>query len=541
MSEDFNKFSTLGLSADLMTVIAGLKLTTPTPIQEKAIPPALTGTDLIGIAQTGTGKTFAFGVPILERLVKDNDSQAVILLPTRELAIQVEENIRKLNTIAHLPIAVLIGGENIDRQLYLIRRGLRIVVATPGRLADHLKRKSLKLDKTCILVLDEGDMMLDMGFLPQVEEIMAYLPKERQTMLFSATMPNGIVKLAAKHLKTPVRIEVAPAGTSAEQVDQEIYLVKAEDKLRHLEKVLAEYKGSVLVFMRTKYGAKGIVSKLKVLGFSAAEIHSNLSLNQRKDALAGFKSGKYRILVGTDIAARGLDVSGIELVVNYNLPDNLEDYVHRIGRTGRAGKSGKAISFAAITERRQIKEIEKLIKKNLPLKELTGMKFPERKLVVPVEREIGRADFSSRRDGARRFDSPRPGFGGASSARNFGEREPFKKKTFGDSRKPFGRGDKPFSRGEGYSRTRSSETANKLFSERSFSSNGERFGAKKPFSAPRKTDGRESSINNLFGFEKDLLPERSIKLASHRSMGGNISKNNSTRPPRKPQTKKRFK
>lgn len=452
-----------------MTVIAGLKLTIPTPIQEKAIPPAMEGNDLIGIAQTGTGKTFAFGVPIMERLVKDNDSQAVILLPTRELALQVEENMRKLNTIAHLPIACLIGGENIDRQLYLIRRGLRIIVATPGRIADHLKRKSLKLDKTCILVLDEGDMMLDMGFLPQVEQIMTYLPKEKQTMLFSATMPAGIVKLAAKHLKTPVRIEVAPAGTSAEQVDQEIYLVKAEDKLRHLEKVLTKYKGSVLVFMRTKYAAKGTVKKLKALGFSAAEIHSNLTQSQRKNSLDGFKSGKYRILIGTDIAARGLDVNGIELVVNYNLPENLEDYVHRIGRTGRAGKSGKAISFATNDERRKIKEIERLIKKSLPLKELLDEKFSERKLVVPAEPEVRQTNFSARRAG-----SSRP---------SFGKREPFKKKSFGD---------------------------------RKFSSNGQRFSAKKSVAPKKRIERRESPTNNLFGFEKDLLPERNIKRAVSR-------------------------
>jgi ATP-dependent RNA helicase RhlE len=537
MSENLNQFSTLGLSPDLMTVISGLKLTIPTPIQEKAIPPALTGADLIGIAQTGTGKTFAFGVPILERLVRDNDSQAVILLPTRELAIQVEENIRKLNTIAHLPIAVLIGGENIDRQLYLIRRGLRIVVATPGRLADHLKRKSLKLDKTCILVLDEGDMMLDMGFLPQVEQIMTYLPKERQTMLFSATMPNGIVKLAAKHLKTPVRIEVAPAGTSAEQVDQEIYLVKAEDKLRHLEKILVEYKGSVLVFMRTKYGAKGIVGKLKALGFSAAEIHSNLSLNQRKDALAGFKSGKYRILVGTDIAARGLDVSGIELVVNYNLPDNLEDYVHRIGRTGRAGKSGKAISFAAVSERRQIKEIEKLIKKNLPLKELTGMTFPERKLAVPVERELGRTDFATRR-----INSTRSSFGGASSARRFGGKEPLKKKTFSDHKtsKPFSRENELSTRSKGTFNSQNNKTGNKLFSERSFSGNGQRFGATKS-SFPRRAEKGNSSTNNLFGFEKDLLPERNIKNNIISTGKSRHNQDFSVNRPKKFSTKKRFK
>lgn len=484
-----NKFSDLGISADLMSVITGLKLEMPTPIQEKAIPPALSGSDLIGIAQTGTGKTFAFGIPILEALIKSRDSQVLILLPTRELALQVEENLRKLNTIAHVSIAVLIGGENFDRQLYLIRRGLRIIVGTPGRIADHLKRGTLKIDKVSILVLDEADMMLDMGFLPQVEDIMNYLPKQRQTMLFSATMPAGIVKLAAKHLKTPVRIEVAPSGTTAEQVDQEIYLIKPEDKLRHLENILAEYHGSVLVFMRTKYGAKGLVGKLKALGFAAAEIHSNLSLNQRKDALNGFKSGKYRILVGTDIAARGLDVNGIELVVNYNLPDNLEDYVHRIGRTGRAGKSGKAISFAAISERRQIKEIERLINKSLPMKELTHLKFPERLLKMEEKQELGQRDFLDNKFRGHPSKNSQPSFGGRKS---FGDKKPFgAKKTFGSAK---------------FSKNQNPENQTKSFSAK------ESFGARKSFNSRKSFAVRKTgSSSELFGFERDLLPERNIK------------------------------
>lgn len=509
MSENLIKFSSLGISKDLLAVISGLRLVTPTPIQEKAIPPALEGNDIIGIAQTGTGKTFAFGIPILERLVKDKESQAVILLPTRELALQVEENIKKLNTIAHLPVAALIGGENIDRQLYMIRRGLRIIIATPGRIADHLKRKSLKLDKTCILVLDEGDMMLDMGFLPQVEEIMAYLPKERQTMLFSATMPSGIVKLAARHLKTPVRIEVAPAGTAAEQVEQEIYLVKSEDKLRHLEKILQAHKGSVLVFMRTKYAAKATVKKLKALSFSATEIHSNLTQSQRKNSLEGFKSGKYRIMVGTDIAARGLDVNGIELVVNYNLPDNLEDYVHRIGRTGRAGKKGKSISLVTQDERRQIREIERLIKKSIPLKELSQVKFPERLLNI-VQEAPAKKSFIGNRD---------------NSVKNkkFSKVEPFKKKSFGDYKKrnTFGGADSKSSDGG----------KSKLFGERKFSSNGKRFSSTNSSSSPVKNRGRQdSSVNSLFGFEKDLLPERNIKSKVSKPVNKNFPTNNNRGP-----------
>ena len=334
------------------------------------------------------------------------------------------------------------------------------------------------------------------------------------------------MKLAAKHLKTPVRIEVAPSGTTADQIDQEIYLIKTEDKLHHLESILAQYKGSVLIFTRTKYGAKGLVRKLKDFGFSAAEIHSNLSLNQRKDALGGFKSGKYRILVGTDIAARGLDVNDIELVVNYNLPDNLDDYVHRIGRTARAGKSGKAISFAGTNERRQIKEIEKLINKSLPLKELTGMKFPERKPTAGENKEIGRSDFSRPRNFEGRERLARDfGERGARAPRTFGEnrsrpafdrdRKPFKRedKPFKREEKPFKREEKPFGRpAKPFSQERSSQGTNKLFSERSFSVNGRRFGAEKaPVNNYRAA--RSASSTSLFGFERDLLPERNIKAS----------------------------
>lgn len=378
-------FDQLGLNERILRIISNLGLKIPTPIQAKAIPAALSGQDVIGIAQTGTGKTFAFGLPVIENLLKTSDSQAVILLPTRELAIQVEENLRKLNMIGHFPLAVLIGGENFDRQLYMIRRGPRIVVATPGRLADHLKRRTLKLDKTSILVLDEADMMLDMGFLPQVEEIMTYLPQDRQTMLFSATMPAGIVKLAAKHLKAPVRIEVAPAGTTAELVDQEIFLLGREERFPELLDLLSSYRGTVLVFVRTRHGATKLAKKLQEVGQQAGEIHSNRSLNQRRQALVDFKSGVRRILVATDVAARGLDINDIELVVNYDLPDNSEDYVHRIGRTARAGKKGKAISFAMSSQRQEIRKIETLIRKSLPVKNVQNRadrKQPEREVLV---------------------------------------------------------------------------------------------------------------------------------------------------------------
>jgi ATP-dependent RNA helicase RhlE len=364
------KFSDLGISESILGVLKNLKLEVPTPIQHQAIPIALKGQDIIGIAQTGTGKTLAFGIPILQRLGLEK-GQGLVVVPTRELAIQVTESLKKLGNSLGLRLATLIGGEYIDRQLFSLRKNPHIIVATPGRLIDHLKRKTVKLDQIKILVLDEADMMLDLGFAPQVEEILKQTPKDKQVMLFSATMPASIAKLAAAHLKLPISIEVAPQGTTAERVEQEVFVIKPTERFNHLEKIIKEHTGSILVFVRTKRGVTEVTQKLINLGHKATEIHSNLSLNRRRAALDSFKSLKARILVATDVAARGLDVNGIELVVNYNLPDASSDYVHRIGRTGRAGKIGKAISLATPNQLKDIREIERLINKTLPIKEFT--------------------------------------------------------------------------------------------------------------------------------------------------------------------------
>jgi ATP-dependent RNA helicase RhlE len=359
-------FKNLGISPSILNVLAKLNLETPTPIQRKAIPVAMRGEDLIGIAQTGTGKTFAFGIPMLQRLAI-HKGRGLVLLPTRELALQVDENLQKLGSAMGLRTAALIGGEPIGKQIALLKRNPHIVVATPGRLNDCLERRLLKLDQVKVLILDEADMMLDMGFMPQVRKILNFVPKIRQTMLFSATMPAAIAKLAAEHMTLPVSIEVAPSGTTAELVDQEMYVVRREDRLGHLVEILKKYPGSVLIFTRTKHNAKNLTHQLTGLGQKAAEIHSNRSLVQRRQALDGFKSGRFRILVATDIAARGIDVKDIELVVNYDLPDDSGDYVHRIGRTGRAGKAGKAISFANPTQWKEVRNIERLIKKNIAM------------------------------------------------------------------------------------------------------------------------------------------------------------------------------
>jgi len=361
-------FSELGISAPILSVLEAMKLKIPTPIQHKAIPIALKGQDIIGIAQTGTGKTLAFGIPILQRL-GTNKGQGLVVVPTRELAIQVTESLKKLGNSLGFKLATLIGGEAIDRQLFMLRKNPQIIVATPGRLIDHLKRRTVKLDNVKILVLDEADMMLDLGFAPQVEEILKQTPKDKQTMLFSATMPTSIAKLAATHLKLPISIEVAPQGTTAEKVEQEVFVVRPNERFSYLEKIIKEHLGSILVFVRTKHGVKEVTQKLISLGHKATEIHSNLSLSRRRTALDSFKSGRVRILIATDVAARGLDVNGIELVVNYNLPDASSDYVHRIGRTGRAGKIGKAISLATPNQLKDVREIERLINKSLPLRE----------------------------------------------------------------------------------------------------------------------------------------------------------------------------
>ncbi len=360
-------FYGLGIAPKLLSALDALGFKTPTPIQHKAIPPAAEGKDLVGIAQTGTGKTIAFSIPMIQRLAATGHGKGLVLVPTRELALQVAEVVRKFAPLLGMDAAVVIGGESINRQTQQLRARPRIVIATPGRLIDHLGQRTADLSDVRVLVLDEADRMFDMGFAPQIEKIVAAVPRERQTMLFSATMPDEIMRLASRHMKLPLRIEVARPGTAAEKVDQELFVVSQGDKNALLGKLLDKYWGSVLLFVRTKHRAKKIARAIREMPHSAAEIHSNRSLAQRKDALEGFKSGKYRVLVATDIAARGIDVTGIELVINYDLPDEDGNYVHRIGRTGRAGQPGRAITFAAPDQGADVRAIEKLIRMQLPV------------------------------------------------------------------------------------------------------------------------------------------------------------------------------
>ncbi len=365
-------FDGLGIAPRLLQILDSLKFTIPTPIQHKSIPVAIEGKDIIGIAQTGTGKTLAFGVPMIQRLAQKK-GMGLVLLPTRELAEQVNHELQKIGKSIGLRTAILIGGASMGLQKQMIRQRPHIIVSTPGRLIDFLKQRVVSLNAVHILVLDEADRMLDIGFAPQINEILRTLPKDRQTMLFSATIPHEIVRLATQHMRLPLRIEVAPSGTAPEKVEQELIVVHKAEKMRLLEKLLYDYKGSVLVFSRTKHGAKRITREVKNLGHRAAEIHSNRSLGQRREALAGFKSGKYRVLIATDIAARGIDVKGIELVINFDLPDNSDDYIHRIGRTGRAGHAGRAISFATPEQRGDVRAIEGLIRMTLPVRKVEGI------------------------------------------------------------------------------------------------------------------------------------------------------------------------
>lgn len=372
-------FDGLGIAPTIFEILKRSGFTSPTPIQQQAIPIAITGKDIVGIAQTGTGKTLAFTVPILQRL-QQTKGRALVVVPTRELALQIEEVAEKLCRSCGVSGVVLMGGMSMYNQIQRLRKNPRLIVATPGRLLDHMQQKTINISDVNIIVLDEADRMFDMGFMPAIKKIFDALPGERQTMLFSATMPPEIMKLAAQYMALPVRVEVVQPGTTAEKVAQEMIFVRKEDKTKLLTKVLNETQGSALVFSRTKHGARKITQGLRTVGIAAAEIHSDRSLSQRREALDGFKKGKYKVLVATDIAARGIDVKGIELVLNFDLPDSSDDYVHRIGRTGRAGHSGHAISFATPDQKADVRSIEHLIRMPVPVKHV-----PEFSVAPPAQ------------------------------------------------------------------------------------------------------------------------------------------------------------
>jgi ATP-dependent RNA helicase RhlE len=370
-------FKELHLIAPILKALETEGYTTPTPIQEQSIPDVLKGKDLLGCAQTGTGKTAAFAIPILQNLflqknndVPNNEIKALILTPTRELAIQIDESFAAYGKHTGLSHTVIFGGVSQFNQVNKLRRGVDILIATPGRLLDLISQRYVHLQHIKMFVLDEADRMLDMGFINDVKKIIAKLPVKRQTLFFSATMPPEIARLSNSILTNPVRVEVTPASSTAENVDQSIYLVEKNDKRQLLIHLLKDNTiQNALVFTRTKHGADKIAKELYRAKISADAIHGNKTQFARQRALTNFKNGKIRVLVATDIAARGIDVDDLSHVINFELPNIPETYVHRIGRTGRAGASGKALSFCDMEERAFLRDIHKLIDQELPVVE----------------------------------------------------------------------------------------------------------------------------------------------------------------------------
>jgi len=359
------QFSDFNLSATLLKKLAAANFVTPTPVQSGAIPPALEGRDVLATAQTGTGKTLSFLLPLIERMQKTPQTKganALILLPTRELAMQVEKTFRELTQGMAMTSALVVGGMSEGSQLQAIRRGARLIVATPGRLEDYLKRRVVKLDQVQVLVLDEVDRMLDMGFQPAIRRIANVLPKDRQTLCYSATLDSNIKEIVRDYLKNPVRVELGSVLKPAENVRLQTFEVANDKKLELLEHLLSSEKGSFLVFVRTKHGADRVSQRLTRAGWQATCIHGDRSQGQRNAALKSFSQGHHRILVATDVAARGIDVADVAHVVNYDLPKVAEDFVHRVGRTGRASAHGVASTFAAPEERGDLRKIERTLK-----------------------------------------------------------------------------------------------------------------------------------------------------------------------------------
>ena len=424
-------FDTLGLSAELLRAISEQGYNEPTPVQRKAIPVVLDGKDVLAGAQTGTGKTAGFTLPLLQRL-NDNPVgkgrrpvRALVLTPTRELAAQVGDSVKTYGR--HLPLrsAVIFGGVKINPQIDKLRRGVDILVATPGRLLDHVSQRTVDLSQVEILVLDEADRMLDMGFIHDIRKVMALLPDKnaRQTLLFSATFSNEIKQLANRLLNSPELIEVARRNTTAERIEQRIHPVDKQRKRELLSHMIgAGNWRQVLVFTRTKHGANRLAQQLEKDGLSASAIHGNKSQGARTRALAGFKSGNVRVLVATDIAARGLDIDQLPHVVNYELPNVPEDYVHRIGRTGRAGNEGEAISLVCVDEHKLLRDIERLLKRELPKVVLEGYEPDPSIRAEPIQNGRNNGGGKGRSQPRKRSGSGNGGGGGRNRGRSSGNR-----------------------------------------------------------------------------------------------------------------------
>ena len=432
MVDLMNKFSDLSLHPVLQANLAANGFVDPTPVQAEAIPPALEGSDVVATAQTGTGKTLAFVLPLLNTLSEKRSKgvRALILSPTRELALQIHEVFGRLSTNTGIRTAIAVGGLNENAQLQQIKRGAEVLIATPGRLCDFIGRRLVNLSTVEMLVLDEADRMLDMGFLPAIEEIIEQLPAERQTMLFSATIEKSIAHLINKHVRKPVRVAIGGTTTASEQVDLHVYEIEAARKLGLLRFMLAKEQGSFLVFARTKHGTDRLARKLSGVGVKAVGLHGDRTQNQRNQALKGFQQGYYRVLVATDVAARGIHVDGVAHVVNFDLPQGPEDFIHRVGRTGRAGNRGVASTFAAPGERGSVRTIERVLKTRLQRQEVPvelpvdqpEIRETEEKIVVSRPFGAGAEKFHSKKSfSAKRAAGPVP-------AKQFRQASPWKSK-----------------------------------------------------------------------------------------------------------------
>ncbi|MCC6590311.1 MAG: DEAD/DEAH box helicase [Bryobacterales bacterium] len=406
-----NLFSELNLSSQVQSNLEKNKFSKPTPVQAEAIPPALEGRDVIATAQTGTGKTLAFALPIVERLLstpaKPRTVRAVILSPTRELALQIRDAFALLTARTQIAATAVVGGMDEQRQLRDIRNGAQIIVATPGRLCDFLDRKLVKLGAVEVVVLDEADRMLDMGFLPSIKAILEKTPPERQTLLFSATIDKSMAKLIEEQVKDPVRIAIGATTKPAEGINLHVYEVEQDRKLALLHHLLQNDQGAFLVFTRTKHGTDRLADRLAKQGVAAARIHGGRTQGQRNTALKGFKTGTYRVLVATDVAARGIHVDDVAHVVNYDLPQMPEDFIHRAGRTGRAGAVGTASTFSNRSERSEVRRIERAMK----------VQMTEQPVPAGLVKEVKEARPAGE---ARPFKQDRP----AGSSHGFRERRP---------------------------------------------------------------------------------------------------------------------
>ena len=434
-------FLTLKLEQTLMDSIAMINFKTPTPIQAKAIPVALSGKDILGTAQTGTGKTAAFGIPLINFLLKTKKDTALVMTPTRELATQVMQTMTSLIGKGNIRTALLIGGDSMHKQLKHMKRNPRLIVGTPGRINDHLKRNTLRLNNTTFLVLDESDRMLDMGFTPQINQVLETVPKKHQTLLFSATLPKNIIRLAEKYLNQPERISVGSTSTPIDKIKQEVMHVKDGDKYNQLIKEIYKRQGSILIFVKTRRNAEKMVKRLKYDDHDADAIHGNLRQSKRDRVIKAFRNNHFRILVGTDVASRGLDIPAIKHVINFDLPQVPEDFIHRIGRTARAGAEGSALSFVGGEDRSKWNAIQRLIDPNFKVGSNQDFKTRRKRGGRSFDRRgsRGKNRFADKRSDSfdkRRDDRKDSGYRKRKDNRskNFNERRDDRSKNFNDRR-----------------------------------------------------------------------------------------------------------